>query len=385
MDSPFIYSKPVTGKNFIGRKQDCVILGNLISQGEHVVLYEPPRSGKTSLVRQALLNMRMAGTQVVPGQFSVLNIRSVEDFLIRLGSTLVRMVASTPDEYGEIVSQYLGGTHFVFDRTAFSETDTVLSLTWDLEPGDMDAVLRLPFRLAADKGQRMLLIITEFQNITLFDGGDTLLRRFAAVLKEARDSGDRGFSYILSGSSVNAMKDIFENGFAFSRIVERVKLSGVDEKEIADHIHKGFLTGGKVTNKDLLLGASKLLGNNLCYINHFAAICDSMSKGYIMEPVLNDALDCLIAMHEPCFRERMNNLTTHQVSLLRAVVDGVTKFSASEVIRKYGLNSSANVKRVKDALMKKEILEFDRQDIPHFLDPLMEYWVKKYFFETEKG
>ena len=54
---------------------------------------------------------------------------------------------------------------------------------------------------------------------------------------------------------------------------------------------------------------------------------------------------------------------------------------ASEVIRKYGLNSSANVKRVKDALMKKEILTFEEEDKPEFLDPLFEYWIKKYYFE----
>jgi hypothetical protein len=80
----------------------------------------------------------------------------------------------------------------------------------------------------------------------------------------------------------------------------------------------------------------------------------------------------------------MGGLTTHQVNMLRATVDGVTRFSSSEVIRKYGLNSSANVKRVKDALMKKEILRFDEADNPVIIDPLFEYWVKKYYFEVKE-
>jgi len=45
------------------------------------------------------------------------------------------------------------------------------------------------------------------------------------------------------------------------------------------------------------------------------------------------------------------------------------------------LHSSANVKRVKDALMKKEVLIFDENDTPAFIDPLFEYWVKKYYFQ----
>ena len=71
----------------------------------------------------------------------------------------------------------------------------------------------------------------------------------------------------------------------------------------------------------------------------------------------------------------------YQVNLLKATLEGVVRFSSADVIRKYGLNSSANVKRVKDALMKKEILVFDDEDQPEFLDPLFEYWIKKYYFE----
>ena len=35
--------------------------------------------------------------------------------------------------------------------------------------------------------------------------------------------------------------------------------------------------------------------------------------------------------------------------------------------------------------MKKEILTFDEEDKPSFLDPLFEYWVKKYFFEVKEA
>ncbi|MBQ2551119.1 MAG: hypothetical protein II560_07900, partial [Bacteroidales bacterium] len=119
------------------------------------------------------------------------------------------------------------------------------------------------------------------------------------------------------------------------------------------------------------------------YMNHFVSICDSKSKGYIMEPILMEALDCILAIHEPRFRSIMNSLTTHQVNLLAAIIDGCPRLSSSEVVRKYALNSSANVKRVKDALMKKEIVTFDRNDVPTIIDPLFEYWVKKYFYEKK--
>ena len=110
-----------------------------------------------------------------------------------------------------------------------------------------------------------------------------------------------------------------------------------------------------------------------------------MTRGYLMEPGLIDALAALVSVHEPRFMDIMNGLTTHQVNLLKATVEGVTRFSSAEVIRQYGLNSSANVKRIKDALMKKEVLSFDEDDKPSIIDPLFEYWGKKYYFEMKEA
>ena len=94
-----------------------------------------------------------------------------------------------------------------------------------------------------------------------------------------------------------------------------------------------------------------------------------------------DALKSLTSIHSPRFMAMVDSLTEHQIKFLRAVLDGITRFSSTDVIEKYRLNSSANVKRVKDALMKKEILTFNENDEPVILDPLFEYWVRKYYFE----
>ncbi len=379
MDTPFPYAQYVTGKHFIGRKADVTLLGNLLSQGEHVAIYEPPKSGKTSLIQQALYTMRLGGRAFTVGQFSALNIRTPEDFLLRLGATVLKMVAFTTDEIRNLVQRYLSGTHFVFDPVAYSEHNQVISLNWELDGEDVLAMLRLPFRMAADRGDRMIMILDEFQCLSYLDNPDVILRPLDAVLRE--EQARRLFSFVFCGSGVNAMKSLFEGSRLFSRVVEHVKLSPIDEHEIVDHVQRGFLSSGKVMNQDLIVGACRLFKGNVWYINQFASICDSMSRGYIMEPVLIDALDCLISIHGPQFLSIVSNLTTHQISLLRATIEGSIRFSSADIIRKYGLNSSANVKRVKDALMKKEVLTFDENDVPSLEDPLFEYWVKKYYFE----
>ncbi|MBR6305825.1 MAG: ATP-binding protein [Bacteroidales bacterium] len=384
MDTAFPYSQYVTGKNFVGRGRDVTLLGNLLAQGEHIVLSEPPKTGKTSLVQQALVTMKMQGKSFSVGQFSALNIRTLEEMLLRYGSTVIMMAGSAPDEYASLVERYLGGTHFVFDPAAYAERGEVLSLSWTLEKEDVDAVIRFPFKLSADRGSSMFLIIDEFQCVTLLEDEDKFLVPLNAAMKDCRSEGLKGFSLILCGSGVNAMHRIFRSSLLFHRQVERVKLSPIGDREMADHVLKGFLAGGKVITSELMQGACRLFKGHPWYINHFCAICDSMTRGYIMEPVLVEALSCLISVHEPRFQDTVNGLTTHQVNFLKAVAQGVTRFSASEVIVRYDLHSSANVKRVKDALMKKEVLFFDDNDAPVFIDPLFEYWVKKYYFQIEQ-
>ena len=383
METNFPYAQYVTGRNFVGRRSDVTLLGNLLTQGEHVVLSEPPKTGKTSLIQQTLYSLRVKGVTFTVGQFSALNIRTPQDFVLRLGSTLLRMAGTTPAEFADLSRRFLEGTHFVFDPVAYEAEGRVLSLTWDLEAADVAAILSLPFRLAQERGDRIILIIDEFQCLTALDDPDAILRPLSNSLKENRDN--RRFSYVFAGSGVNAMKTIFRGSLLFHRLVERVKLSPVDEIEMADHIYRGFTSAGKVVEKELLQGACRLFRGHLWYINHFASICDGMTRGYLMEPGLVDALASLISVHEPRFVDMMSGLTTHQVNLLKATVEGVTRFSSAEVIRQYGLNSSANVKRGKDALMKKEVLEFDEDDKPTIIDPLFEYWVKKYYFEMKEA
>lgn len=383
MDSPFIYYRYVTGKNFFGRREDCTILGNLLAQGEHIVMYEPPKTGKTSVIQQTLLNLRVTGRQFSIGQFNLMNIRSVAAFLTRLGSTALRTVATTPAEYTELIGKYLDGTHFVFDQRSYAETDQIISLNWDIDDDDIRAMLSFPHKIARDRGVALILILDEFQCIDNTEDGDKVCRIFEKVLAAERGHSNPGCTFVFSGSMVNAMKSIFEVRRYFYRLVERLQLRNLEEKEIIDYVHKGFMNSGKEVDRTLLHGVCRLFRNNMCYINNLMAVCDSLSRGYIVEATMTEALRIVLSVHEPRFLETMNGLTTFQINLLKAILDGHTKFSASDIIRTYGLSSSANVKRLKDALMKKEIVTFNDKDEPQVIDPLFEYWVRKFYFEQK--
>ena len=383
MDTPFIYDRYVTGKNFIGRKPECNTLRNLLEHGENVCIYGPPRTGKTSVIRQTVFNMRLSGKQFSVACADLFNVRDAVAFLTKLGTAVIRAVASAPAEYEAIIDTFLSETGFRFDLEKFSTEDRILTL--DGEPGDVDirGILSLAGKLAASKQQPVYVIIDEFQN--LLNLPETAYEKIFRILSDTfaayRDSGEHCTAFILTGSKTNAMKYIFEERKYFYRQIEHLPLNEVPERDLTDYVVRGFLTAGKVVENDLVAGVVRLFRNNIWYINHFASVCDSLSKGYMNEGILMDALNIMISIHEPKFKYITDGLTAHQISFLRAVLDGETKFSSVEAVEKYGLNSSANVRRVKDALRKKEILTFNGKDEPEFLDPLFEYWMNKHFFE----
>ncbi len=382
MDTPFIYDKYVTNRNFIGRKSECAVLANLLKAGEHVSIYEPPKTGKMSLIHQTLFNLRNSGVQFMVSFVDMMNVRTLSDFLIKFGTSVMKSAASTPDAYESIVREHLADTHFVFDRMRFMANEELVSLNWNPDMNDVASMLMLPSAIAMAKNMPYIVILKEFQNLMNDDSYDDVFKIMENQMKGRDRSNPYPVTFVMSGSMVNAMKFIFEEKRYFYRQVNHVELLPVDEKEIIEHVVRGFLSGmGKSFDRNLAMGACELFRCNLWYMNHLASICDALSKGFVTESMMADALRSMISVHEPRFVSIINDLTDHQLSLLRAVLDGVVKFSASDVIEKYALNSSANVRRVKDALKKKEVITFNDKDEPVILDPLFEYWVSNIYFE----
>ena len=381
MDTPFVYDNHVTGKNFVGRKTDCTVLANLLEAGEHVCIYEAPRSGKSSLVQQTLFNMRASGKQFMVAYVNVFNVRTRRDFLKRFGAAVLRTAYSTPADYESAIGRYLANTHFVFDRAQFASKEDIVCMNWDADNNDVLQMMRLPGQISLEREVPFYVIFKDFQNIMMTEEFEDTLKVMEGMFADKSSYGDSTF--VFTGSMVNAMKYIFAEKKYFYRQVNHLPLSVIDDRDAIEHVIRGFRSSGKVIERDLALGACKLFRSEMWYLNQFFSICDSMSKGFINEAILVDALNSLIAVHEPRFKVLVNDLTDHQQSLMKAILDGVVKFSASEVIERYRLNSSANVRRVKDALRKKEIITFNEKDEPVILDPLFEYWITKYYFEIQ--
>lgn len=373
MDEIFDFDNYVTGRAFVGRRSDCVALGNLIENHENVCIYDAPKSGKTSLVHQTLINLRTSGHSVTVPVCCLTGVRTAEEFAVRMVSTFMKQMCGGPADFSEFVGKWLPDTAFGFDGELYEDFGKMALLTGKLSPEDLTAVLTLPYRIASETAADICLVLEEFQNIMEIKGFERILKEMEKISSDNRTS----FSYIFSGSATNAMKWIFEYRKYFFRDVVHLPLSRVTEQEVMEHIVSGFRPTGKVIEKDLVQKPYSLFRGNMWYLNTMAFLCNARAIGYINERTVDDAVETVISLNVPRFRMIVDDLTVFQLSFLKAVLRGETRFSASEVIEKYDLHSSANVKRVRDALMKKEILTFTAKDEPVVIDPLFEYWFRR--------
>ena len=351
METTFTYDRQVSGKTFVGRLSERECLKNSLRAGENVALYDIPKTGKASLLRQSLLELSIEGFKYTTVEISLLSLRSTDEFLNKVYEALISAVTHTQEEKDRLRNEFLH----------------------ELTP---EAVFELPVELARITGSHIIVLLFEFQNLLKVKDGDIFLKAYEKHVSAPQ------CSWIWVGSQVNGMKLIFEKHKFFYRDVRIIRLSTIPYKEAEKYILKGFLTNGKVIENELLAHIYDILKGNIYYLNHFAAICDALSRGFITDAVAQESLLSLLSIHEPRFMSMLYDLTDFQIDLLHAVIDGHTKFSAAEVIQSYHLNSSANVKRLKEALCKKEIISFDDNDTAYILDPLFEYWLRKNYFHA---
>lgn len=345
MESAFSYNCIATGFNFLSRKRELAQLSSLISKGVDIVIYEPPKTGKSSLIEAALTTMQSTNDNATVIRMDFTNVNSLH-ILRQKAITAFKDIIDDPESYLE-------------------ENDYGLSL--------MQAISANITGMS--ESSRVIIYVNEFQNILKTDYWEDILQ-----LYEKEWSGCKRISFILSGSGVNAMKHIFEEKKLLYNLYERVTLDRIEERAVIDHIKKTFLRVGRVMEYRHGERIYEVVDGHPWYIWQIANTCFNLTKGYLVDGIIEYAIDSVLSMHEVRFKEVIDGLSYYQIQLLKAIFDGHSKVNSNSVIEEYGLNSSANVHRLKEALTKKEVIMFNRHGNPEIIDPLFRLWLEKNYY-----
>lgn len=117
--------------------------------------------------------------------------------------------------------------------------------------------------------------------------------------------------------------------------------------------------------------------NHSSYVQQLAYIAWAKTEFAVDNEVFSQSITDLIHQNAILYQSISDGLTRYHLNFLKALLQGRgSEMSTSEVIRNFDLGSSANVVRIKQALLKKEIIDISDKTTT-LCDPVFGLWLKR--------
>lgn len=370
-NKPFIFGVATSGDNFTDREKETSRLLSNFTHGVNTVLISPRRWGKTSLVKKVCNLTQSHQLKVV--YLDIFSCRTDKEFYNAFASAVLKQTSSKFADLMEDAKHFLSRISPKFTIGPDPMTDFSMSLEFNQKSNDVDEILQLPEKIAKKKGFSIVICIDEFQQIAEFKDSKSFQKRLRSVWQL-----QQSVSYCLFGSKKHLMNELFEKkSLPFYKFGDVIYLPKISSEDWIGYICERFECTGKSISKELAERVCLTVDNHSSYVQQLAWLIWIHTQKKATEENFADAYQDLIDQNSPLFEKQTENLSSYQMSFLRALVDGVTsEFTTQEVLQKYQLGSSANVSIIKHALIKKELIEPENKKI-YLADPVMKLWLNK--------
>ena len=369
-ENPFVFGKAVEGSYFTNRTKDAEHLEANLTHGINTILISPRRWGKTSLVKKVMANIIRPDIKII--YIDVFSCKSEYDFYKVFASTIIQQTSSKIEEWMTTAKEFLSR---VITKVAFSP-DSIQEYSLSFEfpvKDDAEDILQLPERIAQKKGIHIVLCLDEFQQVAEFQDSMTFQKKLRSVWQHQQK-----VSYCLFGSKRHLMTELFsDSSNPFYKFGDMMFLKKIPTEEWIPFICHKFQETGKVITEKQADRICKVTEDLSSYVQHLSWIVWYKAKPVVTNEMVEESIEELLEQNKVFFQREVEGLTELQLNLLKAIANGVdTGFTKKEVIKKYRLESSANVQGIKKSLLKKDLIDIDGSII-NYNDPLFKLWIKK--------
>ncbi|HSV88011.1 MAG TPA: ATP-binding protein [Bacteroidales bacterium] len=376
METPFAYGKIVADRYFTNRVAETERLKNNFLTGTNTILISPRRWGKSSLVHHAAGQVRKYNSGVLFVFLDLFNVRSETQFYHLLAKETLKAFSKKVDEILEQSRRFLG--KLIPKITFSSEPGTDFSLSFDREEikKEPDEILFLAERLAAGRKMRVVVCIDEFQNIGFFEDPLSFQKKLRANWQLQQH-----VSFCLFGSKRHMMMEVFNSqSMPFYKFGDVLFMEKIKREDWVAFIEEGFRAFGKSINPDECNLIAQLADNHPYYVQQLAQLAWLRTNEKCSKLIIEEAFESLVLQLGMLFHSATDRLSTTQVNFLKALINGEKNLSARHNLEKYQLGTSANIQRIKKALVEKEIIDTIEGRL-QILDPLYVWWLKNYYWK----
>ena len=375
METPFVFGKIASDKNFTDRKDETERLVSNFMSSVNTILISPRRWGKSSLVAKAAEITSKRNKTIRFCFIDLNNVRTEEQFYQQLATKVLNASATKTRILLANARKFLG--KFIPNITISPDpaTELKLGLDWKEVKKEPDDILNLAEKISIENNFKFVICIDEFQNISEFENPLDLQKKMRSHWQKHKN-----VSYCLYGSKRHMLMDVFTSpSMPFYKFGDIIFLNKISLHDWISFIQKRFADSGKKIGNNEAGLIAELTDCHPYYVQQLAQQSWLRTENVCTKPVIEEAFHDLVLQLSMLFQNLTDGLNRTQLGLLKALTDKVEQLSSQRTILDYQLGTSANVVKIKKTLINKEIIDFHGSDIS-FLDPLYKYWLTEYYF-----
>ena len=376
METPFVFGKIATDKNFTDREQETATLVQHFKSLINTIIISPRRWGKSSLVNKVANIAMEQDDKLRVCHIDLFNVRNEEHFYSLLAQKILSATSSKWDETIDVVKRF-------FSRLSPKltiGTDPMNEISVDFEMKEVinnpDEVLDLAEKIAKDKGLKIVICIDEFQNISEFDNPDYFQKKLRSHWQQHQN-----VAYCLYGSKRHMMLEVFtDSSRPFYKFGNLMFLNKIETPYLVSFFKERFVDTKKDITDEACYMIVNLTDNHPYYAQQLAQLSWLRTKEICTEDVVREAHISLVEQLSLLFVTITENLTNQQLCYLKALCAGEKAISSTETMHRYKISSLTSIARSKNALVKNDILDNKAGEIS-FQDPIYAYWLKVEYFK----
>lgn len=376
MKTPFTFGKIALDKDFTDRTKETERLRQNFISLTNTILISPRRWGKSSLVTKAAKLATDKNKKIRFCFIDLNNVRTEEQFYKNLATEVLKASSSKFETTLSNAKKLMGKFTPTITVSPTPESSFQLGLNWSEVKKEPTDILDLAERVAIDSKTNFIICIDEFQNISEFENPEAFQKMLRAHWQKHQN-----VSYCLYGSKRHMLMDVFTSpSMPFYKFGDIVFLEKISRNDWISFIKERFDDTGKQIENDAAALIAELANCHSYYVQQLAQQSWLRTENSCSKEIINEAFEDLVLQLSMLFQTITDGLGNNQINFLKAVTDNIEQLSSMSTIKEYQLGTSANVLKIKKALINKEIIDTQNDKVT-FLDPLYKYWLKKYFFK----
>ena len=370
MNIPFSYGKIVDELDFTDRLEETSQLVSSFQSLTNTAIISPRRWGKSSLVAKAIKAAEQKQKGILFVRMNIFKCENPQEFYELYAKRIMEEVSSSAESLLTNAKEFISR---LLPKLSLSDPSGQYEIALGVNVKDNpieEDILDLPQQIAAKKKKKVVVCIDEFQQIGEFL--DTV--KFQKILRNHWQE-HKDVAYILYGSKKHMMLNIFgKNNSPFYRFGDMMFIEKIANEEWKKFIVARFKDTGKNITAETAGYLAEQVENHPYYVQQLAQYAWLRTKKTCTEDIVDNALQAMLYSLNLQYVNLMDSLTEKQRNFLCAVCDGVKSYTSSETLQRYRLGTSANIRIIKNALLKRDLIDVTGKNV-QIQDSLLKRWI----------